>query len=375
MKKSMLFLAFVLGNVHIIWGNMHEKNNNQRPIYFCILAGGDGERLWPLSKIGTPKQLLSFGNQRTFLQQAIDRIRVLAQTQDKIWIITSEKHENAIRDCVGDEVGTILVEPKAHNTGPAILYTCLTIQHIDPDALIVFLPSDPFIPLHDNEKFAHYLQNAINFVSSHDEIALLGVKPTFPATSYGYIEFDKHHNHATTGLYKVARFREKPNRALAEKYLHQQNMLWNISMFCGPASVFINSFATLEPELFVALSAYMHGNGKYEDIRSISVDYAIIERNPHVWVLPVDFTWHDVGNIHIFLTLKKQHDRLNGELIEIDAKNNLVDVPNKLVALIGVQDLCIVQTEHALLITNKEHSEKVKNVVNALKEQNSKTYL
>lgn len=350
---------------------MQVKKSNARAIYCVILAGGSGERLWPLSRKHKPKQLLEVGDQKTLLDQAIERLKPIT-SRDKIWICTTSQHAASIEKLTAETVGHIIVEPGARNTGPAIALSCLEIYEKDPQALVLFLPADPFIPPHDYKLFADYLDHAFDFVSQEDRITLLGVKPTFAATGYGYIEFELE----SQAPFSVAKFHEKPSMQVAQEYMASSNMLWNIGMFCAKVSVFIDEFKQVAPAMYAGVVGYRAGLNSYDAIVSDSVDYAIMEKSKKISVLPVDFSWCDVGNLEIFLSIKQQYGVLNNKkLLEVESKNNLVDVQDTLVALIGVEDLCIVQTDQVLLVTKREDSEKVRAIVKLLKQGAFADYL
>jgi mannose-1-phosphate guanylyltransferase len=333
-------------------------------VYFVILAGGSGERLWPLSTQGKPKQLLVAG-QYTLLEQAINRVKNLVP-QENIWISTTQQHEKAIKKSVGSKVGNVLAEPGARDTGPAILLNCFEIYKKNPEALVVFLPADPFIPESDTGLFSRSLEAAIAFSRQNDHITLLGVKPTYPATGYGYVEYDPAQATAVQPSL-VKRFREKPSADVAQQYLEAGNMLWNIGMFCGKISVFMHEFKQEAPEIFEGMVHYVKGENTFDQIKADSIDYAVMEKSRNISVLPVSFSWCDVGNLEIFLTIKERHGVSEQNCITVQAKNNLIDVPGKLVALIGIEDLCIVETEHALLIAKRGEAEKVRAIVKQLK--------
>jgi len=342
-------------------------NNN---FYFVILAGGNSTRLWPISRQKKPKQLLAIGTKKTLLQQTLDRICNLAP-QRNIWISTTKKHESNIKKHIGSHVGKIIVEPGLRNTAPAILLACMELKKIDNNASVIFLPSDHFIS--NKKKFVQCLQQAINLTLSNNRITLLGLKPTYPATGYGYIEFDNISR--KTAPFPVKKFHEKPSFKLAKNYIAKNTMLWNIGIFCGKVQVFIQEFKTLAPEIYSGIKKYLAGQLDYNNVKSESIDYAIIEKNNNISVLPIDCPWCDVGNIEVFLTIQKEHNQLASEVCEVESKNNLVSVKNKLVALIGVDDLCIVETDYALLIIKKSQSEKVKNIVQQINFLNKKRYL
>jgi len=331
-------------------------------VYYVILAGGSGQRLWPLSRKKRPKQLLSLGSEATLLDQAINR--ALMMTYEKfVWVSTIKEHEESIKELVGARIGNISIEPGSRDTGAAILLNCFEIYERDPNAIIVFLPSDPFIPVRDYKKVAGFLERAVDFVIKQDKITLLGVEPIHPATGYGYIEYDA----GDSTPYPVIKFREKPSLEVAQQYLEKGNMLWNISVFCAKASVFLQEFKAHAPQIYEDVQKYKRGEMPYSKVKAESIDYAIMEHSKQVHVLPVDFSWCDVGNIEVFLSLKQQYNTLDSNFISVDSSNNLVDVPKKLVALVGVDDLCVVETEDALLITKRNKAERVRSIVKLLK--------
>lgn len=340
-------------------------------VYYVILAGGSGQRLWPLSKKGQPKQLLSLGSEASLLDQAINRALMMTY-EEFIWVSTTQQHEARIREAVGNRIGNISIEPGSRDTGPAILLNCLEIYDKDPNAIIVFLPADPFIPVRDYKKFVGFIEHAVDFVTHENKITLLGVQPTYPATGYGYIEYDDVNN---TAPYPVVKFREKPSAEVAQQYLEKGNMLWNISIFCAKASVFLEEFKTHAPAIFDGVCKYRNGELPFDKVRAESIDYAIMEHSKCVHVLPVDFAWCDVGNIEVFLSIKQQYTTLDSNFIAVESSNNLVDVPDKLVGLVGVDDLCVVETDDVLLITKRDKAEKVRDIVKLLNKSRFRSHL
>ena len=340
-----------------------------REVYYVFLAGGNGERLWPLSNERIPKQLLPLGPEGTLLAQTIDRVGPLTDKKH-MWISTTEKHAAQIRSAVGDKVGTILIEPGSRNTGPAILYCCMSIYAIDPQASIVFLPADAYIPKTEWAKFREFLVHSIDHAQAHEEIVLLGMQPSYPATGYGYIEFAAQDVMTKQAPYRVTHFREKPSLDVAQQYVQEGNKLWNIGIFTGQARAFLQEYQKAAPEMYAAVTRFVEGTCSYNDVPKDSIDYAVMERSKQISVLPANFAWCDVGNIEVFLTLKQQYSTLNANYISIDSQNNLVDVPGKTVALVGVHDLCVVEVDGALLITKRDAAEKVRSVVDLLRQNN-----
>jgi mannose-1-phosphate guanylyltransferase len=340
-------------------------------VYGVVLAGGVGERLWPLSRQDHPKQFLSVGSTENLLQQSISRFQgVIAH--DAMWVVTSALHASYISEHMKESVGHLLVEPCGRNTGPALLYACLELYKKDPNAVVVFTPADPYIPESDYALYRSSMSQAIAFAQANDAIVLCGVKPTYAATGYGYIECQQLQQDS---CFKVERFHEKPSFAIAQNYIQQKNMLWNIGTFVAKVSVFIDEYKRIAPDLMQELELFQEGKKEYSDVSSVSVDCAVIEKSNRVWVLPVEFSWCDVGNLDVYLSIKVQKDAHTQKEVIVESHNNIVDVPNKLVALIGVDDLCIVETDDALLITKRSQAEKVRAVVAQLKQQKQTEYL
>ena len=354
------------------YGETSGRNVKSSHYYCVVLAGGSGTRLWPLSRSDFPKQFLSVCGDLTLIQQAVERISLIIR-EENIWIGTTAQHEWTVEMQVGDSIGRIVVEPGMRNTGPAILLSCFEIYKKDPDAVIVFLPSDPFIP--NKSRFVSFLERAINYAEFHDRICLLGLKPQYPATGYGYIEYEDSMKGSEAIPFEVKSFHEKPVLEVAQRYCSQGNMLWNISMFCAKASVFMQEFKKEAPDIFEGVKAFVEGNGAYEDIRAESIDFAVMEKSKRVSVFPVDFDWCDVGNIEVFLALQKEYGLPDASTMSVSANNNLVHAPKKFVALVGVENLCVVETDDVLLITKQGEAEKVRRLVQKLKKSEFDQYV
>ena len=340
--------------------------------YAVVLAGGNGMRLWPFSRENYPKQFLSVCGDQTLIQQAVDRVSSVVK-KENIWIGTTAKHKESVIEQVGQQIGRIVIEPGMRNTGPAILLSCFEIYKKDPEAVIVFLPSDPFIP--NKDRFISFLDRAIDYVRKNERICLLGLKPQYPATGYGYIEYDDSAQPLEGAPFQVKRFHEKPVLDVALRYCQQENMLWNISMFCGKAKVFMQEFQKEAPDIFQGVKAFVEGEGKYEDIRAESIDFAVMEKSKKISVLPADFEWCDVGNIEVFLALQQQWGISDTHTMSVNANNNMVCAPKKFVALVGVENLCVVETDDVLLITKQGEAEKVKRLVRKLKKTDYDQYV
>lgn len=339
--------------------------------YIVILAGGKGERLWPLSREKRPKQLLPFCNDLSLLEQTINRVQKLVE-KEHLWIVTTEQQEEQITQMVGAKVGKVLTEPASRNTAPAILLTCLKIAEQDSNAVVSFLPADHFIT--QDGIFRDNLKNALDFSAHHEGITLLGLKPDWAATGYGYIEFEKK-NEASIKPQKVIRFHEKPSVATAELYLMLPNMLWNIGIFCAKVSTFLHEYEQTAPSIVSGVKNYLADKEQYEQCENISIDHAVLEKSVNTHVLPVSFTWSDVGNLDTFLSLHAKHKEASAHTVTINSQNNTINVKDKLVALIGIENLCIVETDDVLLIAQRDQTDKVKQVLSLLKEESNEHYL
>ncbi|MGE0009672.1 MAG: mannose-1-phosphate guanylyltransferase [Candidatus Babeliales bacterium] len=330
--------------------------------YAIILAGGSGERLWPLSRGLFPKQLLPWTDS-SLLALTLDRIAPLIPKEQRM-IVTTSAQQHAIEQAVGTHVQTVLGEPAARNTAAAVAWACLTLSQKNPNAIAIILSADHYIP--DQTLFLQDIKKAVAYAQEHNVIALLGIQPTHPATGYGYIEYAKNDAHA---LKKVTQFHEKPSLTVAQTYLNAGNFLWNTGMFCGKVSTFLDEFKKHAPGVLDHVQAFMQGTAPYEATPKISFDHAVMEKSNATVVLPASFEWKDVGNLDIFLSLQNKTQEQNKNVYALNAHNNLVNAtdPKKIIALIGVDDLCIVNTKDALLIAKRSDVEEVKAIVQQLR--------
>ncbi len=330
-------------------------------VFFVILAGGNGERLWPLSRRSYPKQLIPFLNNTSLLEQTLDRIDPLVASKDHVVIVTNKNYYNVLERMVGDRVGAIIVEDEARNTAPAILLACHHIAQKDSDAAMIVLPADAYIP--DNQAFIKVINDGLSFVDQYDDIVVFGVKPTHAATGYGYVQFDVQQPVGSAGGYRIVQFHEKPDKDRAVSYLQSDAMLWNIGIFAARVQTFFDEFEHHAPAVARAVSRYEQQECSYADIPSISIDYAVMEKSSRIVVFPASFDWYDVGNLHVFLSLQAQnmHDTL--PVINVDGAGNMASAKQKLVVCVGVSDLCIVETDDVILVTKKNAAEDIKKVL------------
>lgn len=333
-----------------------------------ILAGGGGKRLWPLSRLATPKQFIKLTDNKTLLESTIDRIKPLIQPKN-LWIITTPQYKDQLT-YLQESQYTILTEPESRNTAPAILFSILKIYQKDPEAVVFFVPSDHHIQ--DDNNFLSALQQGLEYAKNHDQIALIGLPPKFAATQYGYIEYG---SCIENQVHHVMRFCEKPNAWLAQEYVNSSNMLWNTGIFCAKASVFIKEFEQYAPEIFKGVNEYFENKRSYSEIFDISFDKAVLEYSKNCVVIKATFNWSDVGNLEQFIAARQEFNSSNTKVIQHKSNYNLIDVNNKLVVLIDVNDLCVLETEDVLLISHRSQTDKVKEVLEDLKGKDYEQYL
>jgi mannose-1-phosphate guanylyltransferase len=356
-----------------------------RPV---ILAGGSGTRFWPRSRRARAKQVLALDGERSMLQQTTERLKPLAGLE-KTWIITNEYLAHEIADQLpGVPEGQIVQEPVARNTAPACGLAAFLIERDNPDAVLGVFPSDHVIG--DEPRFLKALQKAIALAATGDNIVVLGIEPVRAETGYGYIETGD--LTADGDALHVRRFTEKPNQNRAEDFVSAGNYYWNSGMFLWSARTLANAVREHLPETAPLLEsiAAAYGTPQFDEVfrvlypkcENISVDYAVLEprsaKGEHLsnlYCLPAEFSWNDLGS---WASLYEyQHDtRLRGDPdgnvadtgghLAIEATDNYIFSPKKFVALVGVENLVVVDTEDALLIVRREHSQDVGKIVKEL---------
>lgn len=351
--------------------------------YALILAGGSGTRFWPLSRDAKPKQLLNLLGDSTLLNQTIARLEGLIP-KENILILTNQLQLEAVREVAAElPAENIFAEPAKRDTAPAVALGIGLVAARDPEATMVVLPADQLIS--DVDGFQSVIADAVTTAQQTSALLTIGIKPTWPCPSFGYIERGDLSREVPSGLkhppYEVACFREKPNPELAEKFLRQGNFSWNAGMFIWSVQTVINELTQHTPELADFIQQLRDSDDVYETVQEkftqltpISIDYALMEKASHVLNIQADFDWDDVGSwISVSKYLKDSGDnnKTNSPLAEVDSQNNIVFTEsNKTqVALIGVDDLIVVQTGDSILVANRHQADDIKKLVNLLPKQ------
>ena len=355
-----------------------------RPI---ILAGGSGTRFWPRSRKARAKQILALDGERTMIQRTVDRLAPIADSSS-VWVITNDLLSDAICDQLAAiPGGQVVCEPTARNTAPAAGLAAFLVEKENPDAVLGMFPADHVIA--DEPGFLAVIERAIELAAAGENMVVLGVTPHRPETGYGYIETG---DTMATGELRVRRFTEKPNQERAEEFVAAGNYHWNSGIFIWSARTLANAVREHLPETAPLLEqiAAAHGTPAFDQVfadlyprcENISVDYAILEprsakgeHHSNLFCLPANFGWNDLGSwaaLYEHQVEQLQAGDASGNvaesagLVAVDAHGNYAFSPNKMVALVGVKDIVVVETDDAILVTTRYHSQDVGKVVKEL---------
>jgi mannose-1-phosphate guanylyltransferase len=355
--------------------------------YPVILAGGRGTRFWPRSRKRTAKQVLALDGTRTMIQDTVDRLLALAPI-GSFWIITNSD----LRDVITRQVpklkkDRVIAEPVGRNTAPAIGLAAFILERLDPDAVLGLFPADHVIL--DTDRFRKVTQKAADIAAAGENVVVMGIQPTRPETGYGYIEAGEKWK---PGVLRVRRFTEKPNLEKAEEFLAAGNYFWNSGMFVWRARTLTNALREHLSETAPYLEKIARSYGTrdfaatfkklYPKCENISVDYAVLEprsaKGEHasnLFCIPADFGWNDLGSwaaLYEHQALTRGQAGQDGNVIEgadsvsLDATGNYIYAPGRFVAAVGVENLVVVETDDALLITTRDRAQDVGKVVKHL---------
>lgn len=357
------------------------------PLIAVILSGGTGSRLWPVSRESHPKPFIQLADHQTLLQKTFQRACNLASVAEVMTITNKEYYLKSKAEYEKNShkpVTTFILEPFARNTAPAIALAALKIaKQYGNDAIMLILPADHLIT--DTAAFAQQCELACRLASTESCLVTFGIRPTHPETGFGYIECGA----AKSGAHQVKRFVEKPNATTAQSYIDAGNYLWNAGMFCFKAGVILDELAAHAPDLLKQAMATAENNPSFDQnvtditdahfnsMPSISIDYAVMEKSDNIMVLACDFGWHDIGSWEAYKQIHQADQSGNtvfGEAILIDSQNNLVHSETRMVASIGINNLAIIDTPDALLITHRDRAQDVKDIVKTLKDQSHDSY-
>ncbi|WP_139903776.1 mannose-1-phosphate guanylyltransferase [Clostridium thermarum] len=355
-----------------------------------IMAGGKGERFWPLSTDQRPKQFLNLLGEKTMIQMTVDRLKKLIPIE-RIFVVTGEIYKDLVLDQLPDlPEQNIIVEPVGRNTAPCITLSALYINEIYKDAVIAVLPSDHLIK--DDKTFLGIIERAEHFVNGNPEaIVTIGISPDRPETGYGYIRFNKEYAEETEKsdaavdmesfkVLPVEAFVEKPSKAVAEAYIKEGNYLWNGGMFIWSVENILNltkRYLSNTYDILTAIDTSSRENfirdcfQKYPLVDNISVDYGIMEKAQSIYVIPGDFGWDDVGSwfaVERHSPKDPQGNVLKGQVKALDCKGNLVVSSGKPIVMAGVENMLVVESDEVIFVCTKNQIDSLRAIKNEVQD-------
>jgi len=347
-------------------------STNKNSVHAVILAGGTGSRLWPLSRMQFPKQFLTLDGDASLLQTTINRLAPVIDAKN-VLIVTQEAFAK------GEAYHALLpyqslFEPVGRNTAPAIALAAASLMMDGADPVMVVLPADHVIK--DEVKFRVLLQLAIA-EAERNKLVTFGIRPTRPDTGFGYIKASVDEG---SNVYAVERFTEKPDLLTAERFLAEGDYFWNSGMFVWRASVILAEIKQHLPIVYQTVQdivASSTGSGGFQQavekhfsaMPSISIDYGVLEKSTRVSLIPCDIGWNDVGSWHAVYEMSNKDghgNSLQGNVIAVGCQNSLIRAEKRLVAAIGLEDICVIETADAILISKSDQTQRVREVVDAL---------
>ncbi len=347
-----------------------------------IMAGGSGTRFWPLSRESKPKQYQKLFDNKSMLQNTVERLYPLIGPKN-IYIVSTESQLKLIRDDVPQiPVENIIIEPVGRNTAPCIAYSAMYLKNLYPaDETMIVLPSDHIII--EQDVFIKSI-NLAKVAAKKGYLVTFGIKPDYPATGYGYIEAG---DSIDDNIKHITQFKEKPDYKTAKSFIEAGNYFWNSGMFMWTIETITQSFLKHAPDIFYGVEEIVKLRGDFErsermreiyaNLPKLPVDIAIMEKSDSGVVIPVNYHWNDVGSWRSVAELSEKDENNNtffSKNISINSGGNYIHT-GKFVALIDIDDIVLVETENAILIAKKESVEKVKDIVNKLSEKKMEEYL
>lgn len=341
--------------------------------HVVILAGGEGTRLWPLSRSQRPKQLLHLSGERSLIQQTVDRSLPLIEPR-RILIVTERSHADDLRAQLPElPDSSMVVEPTRRGTAAALLLAALHVKERAPDATWASVHSDAFIT--DDDEFRRTLAAALEVAAAGEHLVTTGIEPRFASTSYGYIQRGQHLRQVQGfAVHRVVRFVEKPDLETAQAYLSSGEYLWNPGVFVWKNTALLEAFARHQPSIHDALTSVPLGDidRAYPTAPRETIDVGIMEPSDNVATLPARFGWTDIGSWAELWELMPGGEDGNvalgsGRVLTADSHDNLIFADSRAVALVGIDNLVVVETADAIFVCPRERAEEVRQIVKQLR--------
>ncbi|RKY79184.1 mannose-1-phosphate guanylyltransferase [candidate division KSB1 bacterium] len=356
-------------------------------MYGVIIAGGSGTRFWPRSRQKMSKQFLTIFGKKPLISQTIERIEQIIPHEHMYVISVENQREQLLEVCKKIPAENLIFEPVGKNTAPCIGLVAQIIYNKNPDGVMVVSPADHLVV--NVDKFRRVIKKSIEIARDYNGLVTLGIKPDTPATGYGYIQIDKPLEiKGKIKAFNVKTFAEKPNLETAKRFLKSGDFFWNSGVFIFRAETILNAFEEFLPEVYQGLQEigkYL-GTSKYPDvlkkvykqIRSISIDYGIMEKASNVYLVESDFGWSDLGSWEQVYRLSPKDSSGNvksGDVLLLDTKDSYVYSSEGITALLGVDNLIVVRSGDSVLVAKRERSEDVKKLVDIMKQKRFKKYV
>jgi mannose-1-phosphate guanylyltransferase len=359
--------------------------------YAIVMAGGVGARFWPYGTSRLPKQFLPIADSSdTMLQLTVKRLKNILPIE-QIFIITNKQYIELVKKQLPKiPKENIIGEPVGRNTAPCIGLASTILRQFDEQAKMIVLPADHLIE--NVEEFTRAVKAGLKFIEQQDAIITMGIVPTHPETGYGYIQYieDAYYNvdENNVGIFKVKTFAEKPSLDVARVFLESGDFLWNSGMFIFRADVILKEMEKQLPDLYHAMKKIekaIHSSNYqkileqvFAEIKSISIDYGIMEKANNVFVIKADLKWSDLGSwdeVYRLRTKDKNNNAIIGDTYIKDSNNNLIMSSKGFVGVIGADDLIIINTKDGLLVCKKDRTQEVKEIVDYLKRKGLSDYI
>lgn len=343
-----------------------------------MMAGGRGERFWPKSRKKTPKQFLSLTNDgKTMIQLTFNRLLPFIEPEN-IYVVTNKDYKQLVLEQLPNiPVENILCEPTAKNTAPCIAFAAAVISSKYEESVMIILPSDHIIQYED--KFIYSIKQAVAVAEKGTNLVTIGITPTYPETGYGYINFRKKQE----SVYEVIRFVEKPGLDLAEEYLMSGEYLWNSGMFVWKTDSIIENIKKVLPDIYEGFKEIRDNAGTdcfedtvkkcFDNFRSVSIDYGIMEHAENIYTIPGNFGWNDVGSWTAIESINNKDESGNvtsNDVIAVNTNNSIILGGKKLIATVGLDNIVVVDTDDAILICTKKSVQDIRKVVEKLSASN-----
>lgn len=348
-------------------------------IYAVIMAGGSGTRFWPKSTKSRPKQFLNLFGKHTMIQETVKRLEGFIEPEN-VMVVTNEQYVELVNQQLPETPKDDIVgEVVAKNTAPCVAAAAALLHKKDPESVMVILPADHVIT--QPAEFRNILNAAVETAILNESLVTIGIEPGHPETGYGYIRYDDNssENAGDKLSYRVKNFTEKPDEETAQKFLDSGDYLWNSGMFIWKTSAITEAFKRYLPDVYEQMKTLMKSEGTKSDIDdfyracpSVSIDYGIMEKAETVHVVPGKFGWNDVGSWKAVYELSEKDDAGNVTTdvpvsFQKSSANLVHSESGKIIALVGVENLAVVETDKAILVVNLDESQSVKEIVEELK--------